>query len=82
ALTPGMIEIYQYLQDNVTDQDIISFHKPRVLRLFTGKRTVNTDLDHFTTSKANYLLQKRTVRTRLHYPVVFEWEHYILLKKQ
>ncbi len=82
AVAPGMIEIYRYVQDNVTDQDIIGFHKPRVLRLFTGKRTVNTDLDHFATSKANYLLQKRTVRTRLHYPVVFEWEHYILLKKQ
>ena len=82
ALTPEMKSIYQYVSLNLENEDVIGFHKPRVLRLFTGKRTIDTDLEHFPLSKANYLLKEKPIPIGWHYPVVFAWENYALLKNE
>ena len=84
ATTSEMILIYDYISDNIGPEEIIGFEKPRVLRLFTGINSINTDTRHFKQSVAKYLLIKRTTATPLflkEFALVHEFEEYLIVRK-
>jgi hypothetical protein len=56
AYTEEMVGIYDYVATLDPDKTIVGFKKPRVLWLFSGIRSINTDLVHFDKSIPNYLL--------------------------
>lgn len=42
AYSISNLEIYNWVRNNVTDDDVVAFYKPRLLRLETGKNSINT----------------------------------------
>jgi hypothetical protein len=82
AYTSEMNTIYNYISQYVKSDEVIAFHKPRVLALNTNKTAIFTDINNFETSIANYLLVPRSV---INDPSPWEVKHcfdkYILLKK-
>ncbi len=83
AYTTEMIEIYDYISLNITDENIIGFWKPRVLYLFTGVKSIYTDTTHFNESMANYLLIKKENTKEYDDEIIKkEFKNYILLKKE
>ncbi len=82
AFTPEMQKIYDFLRQNVESNEVIAFEKPRVLRFFTDKRTIVTDLSNFDSSKANYLLLAKSANNKLKDSIAFESENYVLIVKE
>jgi hypothetical protein len=77
-----MIEIYDYIKKNIPDNDIIAFKKPRVLWLFTGRRSVSIKLADFKSSVASYILvQKKDNGTPDEHKILKEFNHYFLIEK-
>jgi hypothetical protein len=40
VITAEAIEVYKYISNNIPDNGIIIFHKPRLLRLMTGRNSI------------------------------------------
>ncbi|TRX57794.1 hypothetical protein FNH22_15415 [Fulvivirga sp. M361] len=79
--TAELRNAYAFIKANLNDSDVVAFRDPRVLRLFTGRTTIKTDLDHFEHSKADYWLAPKTAVGDISYPVVYETQNFVLLAK-
>jgi len=82
--TPETIQIYSYISKNIPRSETVGFVKPAVLRLFTDVNSIYIDEAHFAASPATYFLTDKNTGTDTtnRYPVVYESENYILVKKQ
>jgi len=60
AFSHSSLQMYEYLKKNVDKNALISFIKPRVLRLGTGINAIYTSPDNFGKSPADYLLAHLT----------------------
>ena len=77
-----MIEIYNYISLNISNEKIIGFNKPRALWLFSGVKCIYTDTYHFNKSIANYLLiKKESTQNYEKVNIQKEFKNFILLKK-
>lgn len=75
----------QYIRKNIADTDIVGFRDPRALTMHTGKKAIFTDLNHFDSSVANYLLIRDTGYTHEKYPIYKNYKlggAYLLLEKK
>ena len=82
AYTSEMVEIYNYIAQIDASDNIIGFRKPRVLWLFSGARSVYTDLNHFDDSIASYLLIKKDSQlVSNRYEILKEFQNYVLIQK-
>jgi hypothetical protein len=82
SFSPEMIDLYKFIQINVPQNGIISFFKPRLLRLATGRNTIFTDLDSFEKSDAQYLIiEKNKINSNLIYKKIYESNTYVILSR-
>jgi hypothetical protein len=74
AYSSEMQQIYQYIQEETSKDALIVFHKPRALRLFTNRNSVQKDI-----SEAHYTLVKRPYEVPPSDSILLQTEHYIFL---
>ena len=60
AYSNEMVDIYDYISENIDPDETVGFLKPRVLTLFTNAKSIYTDEDHFEESVAKYLLIEKS----------------------
>ena len=80
SLSPEMTTIYQYINENIDDDKIFVFHKPRVLRLFTDNNGFM--LNDFSTPKLNqvdHLLVKKDSLEYSGFVNLKEWDQFRLM---
>ncbi|MCB9224901.1 MAG: hypothetical protein R2780_02055 [Crocinitomicaceae bacterium] len=77
---PETREVYEYLSSEIPSDATIGFIKPRVLWLFTDVKCIDTDLDHFDNSVADFLLLHNGSDTG-NYQIEKQFKHFVLLKK-
>ena len=56
AYSTAAIEVYNYIQDNTTEDERIAFFKPRALYLNTGRVSILPEKDGFSVDDADYYL--------------------------
>jgi hypothetical protein len=81
AYTPEMKNIYRFISMNIKKNEIIACKKSRALRLNTNRITINSDLDYFRKSIANFLLIRKKDYKKNNYLTILSTENFILLKK-
>ncbi|MFK7969165.1 MAG: hypothetical protein AB8F95_02305 [Bacteroidia bacterium] len=82
AYTKEMVVIYDYIAQLEATDAVVGFHKPRVLWLFSGVRSVYTDLDHFDSAIANFLLLKKHDNMDLSdHRIEQDFQDYVLIGK-
>lgn len=84
SYTYEMVNIYDYISENIPKNEEIVFFKPRVLRLFTERNAISINQNVFAKSNANYLLiQKQQISEdfKKEFNVIYKTENYILIKK-
>lgn len=77
AYSPEMQAIYQYIQTKTPKDALIVFHKPRALRLFSNRNSMQKDI-----LAAKYRLINRSYTMPLGDSILLQTEHYLFLKKQ
>ena len=84
AYNVEMVGIYEYISNEMDSTTIIGFHKPRVLSLFSNRKAVQTDLDHFNHSIAQYLLvsKKKLEEGALPFEIEKAFDSFVILKKR
>jgi hypothetical protein len=74
--------MYAYISNNIPEGEIIGFAKPRPLRLFTGRNSILSDLEHFDGSGLTYLLIRAEdvpSGAKIPYKKVYETKRLILV---
>ena len=83
--TSEMKEIYTFISKNIGKEKIIAFEKPRVLRLFTDRNTIFSDVVFFDKSVASFLLIKKSSSDLLlnasNHKLILETSNYYLISK-
>ena len=82
AYTPEMNYIYKYICKNIKKNEIIASRKSRVLRLNTNRTTINSNIEFFNKSIANYLLIRKKDFKKNNYLTILKTENFLILKKQ
>jgi hypothetical protein len=77
AYAPEMQQIYQYIQEETYKDALIVFQKPRALRLFTNRNSVQKNI-----TAANYILAERPYDVHPNDSILLQTAHYLFLKKQ
>ena len=77
AYSSEMQEIYHYIQEETPSDALIVFQKPRALRLFTNRNSVQKSI-----SAADYSLVKRPCNLHPNDSILLQTEHYTFLKNQ
>ena len=80
--TPEMNYIYKYICKNIKKNEIIASRKSRVLRLNTNRTTINSNIEFFNKSIANYLLIRKKDFKKNNYLTILKTENFLILKKQ
>ncbi len=76
--------MYIYISENIPEKEVIGFAKPRVLRLFTGRNSILSDISHFDSSGLSYLLiRKEDIPSGrvISYKKVYETKKLILVRR-
>jgi len=82
SLTLEMQSIYAYINDQISDEKIFVFHKPRVLRLYTENNGfMLTDFSSNKVNQADHLLVPIDQGNIKGFEVQKTWESYQLMKK-
>lgn len=76
AYSQELQELYQFIQQTTPKNAIIVFHKPRALRLFTGRNAVQKNI-----AAAAYILAPKSSHHSPMDTVIFQRSHYQLIKK-
>ena len=74
--------IYKYICKNIKKNEIIASRKSRVLRLNTNRTTINSNIEFFNKSIANYLLIRKKDFKKNNYLTILKTENFLILKKQ
>ena len=74
AYSSEMQEIYQYIQEETPQEALIVFHKPRALRLFTNRNSVQKNI-----SAAHYALVERPHERAPSDSILLQTKHYQLI---
>lgn len=85
AQTSEMNVIYNYINTNTDEKEIIGFVKPRVLTLFTERQSIFMDVNSFDTSVAELLLVPKNLEDQSRkgeFRLVQDFENYYLLSKK
>lgn len=77
AYAPEMQQIYQYIQKETPKDALIVFQKPRALRLFTNRNSVQKNI-----AAAQYVLINRPYPRQESDSILLQTAHYLFLKKQ
>jgi hypothetical protein len=77
AYSSEMQKIYHYIQKETPSEALIVFQKPRALRLFTNRNSVQKNI-----VAADYLLIKRPYDFQATDSLLLQTEHFFFLKKQ
>jgi len=83
TFNPEIQKVYSYIKDQIPEEEIIIFRKPRVIRFFTGRNAIMVhDYQGANADLANYCL----IEPRDEIPDGFilekEWEVMRLLKRE
>ena len=76
-------ELYSFVQDEIPEELIIAFEKPRVLRLFTKRNAVFSSPEHFKESIAEVMILHRYQYSKdlATYDTLFSSESFVIIKK-
>jgi hypothetical protein len=84
SFTDEMKEIYSYISSSVSENKVIAFKKPRVLRLFTDRQSVCVDWECFDDYCAEYILidnSEIAIPLDDKYILVRKFDNYSLISK-
>jgi hypothetical protein len=74
-----MISIYDYISSNIDNGEVITFRRPRVLKLFTNKNAIYGECDTFFNLPSNYLLIRKEKCDPSDFKILLETENHYLL---
>jgi hypothetical protein len=77
AYSSEMQNIYHYIQKETPSEALIVFQKPRALRLFTNRNSIQKNI-----AAAHYTLIKRPYNFQPNDSILLQTEHYLFLKNQ
>lgn len=82
SLSPEMQSIYAYINEEISDDKIFMFHKPRVLRLFTDNNAFHlNDVSSPSVNQADHLLVMKDGTDYTGFEIQKVWENFQLMKK-
>ena len=83
VLDDEMKQIYAYINTHVPDEEVIVFHKPRVLRLFTNNNSIFVqDYKSQNLEIANLLLIEKSEEAIPDFQVLEEWDSFKLMERK
>ena len=79
AYNEESIALYNYIIENVPEDEIVGFFKPRVMRLFTGRNCIYQDPANQKNSGANYIVINAGYEAP-NYSLLFQTDKYAIFK--
>ena len=81
--TPEMLSIYRFIEENLPENSIVGFKKPRMMRLMTDRQSIATDPETFDQSVADYLVLEKEfyLTSQYRHAISFETPNFLILEK-